>query len=122
MGNKYLQSGKDGEKIAVNYLRRQKYKIICENYCTKLGEIDIIARDEETVVFVEVKYRASDWFGFPLEAIDKRKQNQIAKSALCYVKEKNIAHTRLRFDVVAICGDTVELIKNAFLLDERYIY
>ena len=122
MGNKRLQLGRDGEKIAVEYLRKQKYKIICENYCSKLGQIDIIARDKDTIVFVEVKYRTSDWFGFPQESIVKKKQNQIAKSALCYIKKKKIAHNNLRFDVVSICGNTVNLIKNAFLLDEKYIY
>lgn len=122
MGNKHLQLGKAGEEIAVKYLRKQGYKIICENYRSGLGEIDIIAQDRDTVVFVEVKSRTSDKFGFPYESIDRKKQNQIMKSALIYVKKEKIAHTNLRFDVISIFGDSVNLIKNAFPLDKRYIY
>ncbi len=122
MENQHLRLGKIGEATAVKYLQEQGYKIICENYHSGLGEIDIIARDKDTIAFVEVKSRTSSKFGFPQESIGVKKQNQIIKAALIYIKKERIAHTNLRFDVVAICGSVIELIKNAFPLDKRYIY
>ncbi len=118
----HLQFGKLGEEIAINYLIKQGYKIICENYCSGLGEIDIIAQDNNTVAFIEVKRRSTNEYGFPQESIGIKKQNQIMKSALIYIKKENISNLNLRFDVVAICGDDIELIKNAFPLSEKYAY
>ena len=118
----HVQIGQQGEELALAYLLKRGYKIICKNYQCELGEIDIIARDKDTISFVEVKNRTSSIFGFPSEFIDKKKQHQIMKSALTYIKKEKIAHKNLRFDVVSICGSDLELIKDAFPLSERYIY
>ena len=105
--------GKNYENIAVNYLKKSGYKIIAQNYRLKIGEIDIIAKDKKTLVFVEVKYRHTKEFGTPAEFVTTQKQNKIVKTALLYLKQNNIDGD-FRFDVVSICGDETEHIKNAF--------
>ena len=77
--------GKKGEIIAANYLKKQKYKIIEMNYKNKIGEIDIIAKDKDYLVFIEVKTRYSKMFGDPLEAIDEEKQFKIRNVATMYL-------------------------------------
>ncbi|MCU0599322.1 MAG: YraN family protein [Desulfobacterales bacterium] len=110
--------GKQGEALAVKHLKQKGYEIICVNYKTRLGEIDIIARDKDTIVFVEVKSRRSSTFGSAKAAVTPDKQRRISKNALYYLKATSQMNARARFDVVAIdssnesCG--VEIIKNAF--------
>ena len=110
--------GKKSESIAARYLKKNKYKIVAENYRTRLGEIDIIAKDGDTLVFVEVKSRRSDQSGSPKEAVTPRKQRKISMVALQYLKAIKQPHCRARFDVVSIClagkKPEIELIKNAF--------
>jgi len=112
--------------LAVDLLRENGYKIIARNYKTRLGEIDIIAREKDTVCFIEVKARRSDKFGFPQEAVLRTKQRQISKVALGFLKDKNLLDRKARFDVVSVIfvGDEpkLDLIKNAFELDQRFIY
>jgi putative endonuclease len=119
-----LRLGKCGEEAAVEFLREQGYKIIARNYRSRFGEIDIIARDKDTLCFVEVKTRHSDRFGTPEEAVTRAKQKQIAKSALSFLKERHLLDTKARFDVVAIVYSKdkpkTELIKDAFELDARF--
>ena len=90
------------------------------NYLTKLGEIDIIAKDKGTIVFVEVKARRSVHFGSPKEAISIQKQKKISMVALYYLKATNQMTMKARFDVVAVNLNRdeprVEIIKNAFEL------
>jgi len=122
--NLYL--GKSGEEIATCLLKDNGYKILARNYRTKLGEIDIIARDKDTVCFIEVKTRNSDRFGFPVEAISISKQRQISKAALMFLKQNNLLDKKARFDVVSIiCSENtpkLDLIKNAFELNENFSY
>jgi len=122
--NLYL--GKSGEELAVGFLRDNGYRIIARNYKTKLGEIDIIARQKDTVCFIEVKTRHSDRFGFPQEAILKTKQRQISKVALEFLKSNNLLDKSARFDVVSVIfaedNPKLDLIKNAFELDARFTY
>jgi putative endonuclease len=110
--------GKQGEAWAVNHLKKKGYHILCVNYRTRFGEIDIIAKDKDTIVFVEVKSRSSSAFGSPKDAVTPLKQKQISKNALYYLKSTGQMNARARFDVVAINasnGNThIELIKNAF--------
>ncbi|MDP2940785.1 MAG: YraN family protein [Candidatus Omnitrophota bacterium] len=119
-----LSLGKKGEDIALGFLKKNGYSIIQRNYRTKLGEIDIIAKDKDTLCFIEVKSRSSCGHGLPQESVFKLKQGQISKAALAYLKEKNLLDKRARFDVVSVLyadGETrIEIIKNAFELDERY--
>lgn len=119
MSNKDL--GKKGEELAVKYLKKQGYKIVTLNYQTKLGEIDIIALDKNTLVFIEVKSRTSQKYGLPLEAIDKKKQKQIQRVAELYLKQKNLGHLNCRFDIVSIelnlQKPNICLIKDAFWVE-----
>jgi putative endonuclease len=121
-----LDLGKRGEEAAVGLLKENGYKILARNYKTRLGEIDIIASDKDTLCFIEVKTRQSDRFGSPQEAVLRSKQRQIAKVALSFLKEKNLLDKKARFDVVSIMhsGDEskLDLIKNAFELDASYTY
>ena len=113
-----IRTGRLGEDIAVNYLRSAGYGIIERNYRCVFGEIDIVARDGKTLVFVEVRSRKTDRYGEPGESVGLSKKMKISKIALNYLKENRFQDCRARFDVVAIkmlpCGNKVELIKNAF--------
>jgi len=120
MLNQRQQFGKDSESIAVTHLIKSGYKILERNFRTKLGEIDIIAKDRDTLVFVEVKAKRSVRFGDPKEAVTPKKQRKISKVALYYLKATNQIHVKARFDVVAIRSIQdnlrVEIVKNAFEL------
>jgi len=120
-----LLLGKSGEELAAVLLRENGYKILARNFKTKISEIDIIARDKDTISFVEVKTRHSDKFGLPQEAISRPKQRQISKAALAYLKDNNLLNKKARFDVVSIIlsedGPKIDLIKNAFELEASYV-
>ena len=110
-------TGQRGEKLAQRFLKKQGYKILTTNYQNKLGEIDIIAQDKNTLVFVEVKTRTSARFGLGKEAVDKHKQRQIVKVAQAYLKQHYPKQdVKVRFDVIGIDleKEKIELIKNAF--------
>jgi len=112
--------GEEGESIAARYLLKKGYRILERNYRTKLGEIDIIAKDNDTIVFVEVKSRRSWQFGNPKGAVTPQKQRKISTVALYYLKVNNHSNARARFDVVAVTvtrdKPQIEIIKNAFEL------
>jgi len=118
--------GRHGEKEAAAFLEHNGYRIIARNYKTRLGEIDIVASDQDTICFVEVKTRLSEKFGSPLEAVSVFKQRQIAKTALLYLKEHKLLERRARFDVVSVkfISDTpkIDLIRNAFELSQHFSY
>ncbi|TYP59953.1 putative endonuclease [Thermosediminibacter litoriperuensis] len=108
-----------GENYALNYLKSNKYEIIKVNYRCRYGEIDIIARERNTVVFVEVKTRASEAFGRGMEAVDRNKRKKIRTAALNFLNEYKGPIGDLRFDVIDIrmnSGKLPELVhlKNAF--------
>jgi len=118
MLNQRQQFGKDSESVAVRHLKKNGYKILQQNYRNKLGEIDIIAKDKQTLVFVEVKARKSAHFGSPKWAVTPKKQRKISKVALYYLKATRQSNVKARFDVVAISSlqnkPRIEIIKNAF--------
>jgi putative endonuclease len=120
MLNQKQKIGEKGESIAERHLKKKGYKILERNYRTKLGEIDIIAKENKTIVFVEVKTRRSWQFGSPKGAVTPAKQRKISMVALQYLKTIDRSNTKARFDVVAITAtrDTpqIEIIKNAFEL------
>ena len=120
MLNRRQTFGEQGEAIAVGQLKKAGYKIIETNYRTKLGEIDIIAKDKDTIVFVEVKARRSVHYGSPKWAVTPKKQRKISIVALYYLKSTNQSSAKARFDVVTVAlnQDTpqTEIIKNAFEL------
>lgn len=94
--------GNRGERAACQFLRRQGYQILSRNCRSQWGEIDIIARDGDWIVFVEVKTRSSQNTGHPAEAVHQRKQRQLTKLALAWLKRRRLLNHRARFDVVAI--------------------
>ncbi len=94
--------GDRGERAAARFLRRLGYKIIQRNYSSAWGEIDLIALDGTTLVFVEVKTRRSDAIGQPEEAVTIDKQKILTRMALSYLKKYKLLEARTRFDVVAI--------------------
>jgi len=110
--------GKKGEELALRFLKKRGYQIIERNYACKMGEMDIIAKEKDTLAFVEVKTRTSTTFGPPQLAVNPTKQKQLSKVALYFLKEKGIEEMKARFDVVAILlgpkGAEIELIKDAF--------
>jgi putative endonuclease len=120
MSKERLSLGKKGEDLAIAQLRVLNYKILERNYKCALGEIDIIAREKDTLVFVEVKTRATRDFGGPAAAVNERKQRQLSKVALTYLNQKKITEMPARFDVVAVelipPAPRIEVIRNAFEL------
>ncbi len=116
--------GQEGEDRAAKYLAKRGYKILERNYRTRTGEIDLIALQGGTVVFIEVKTRTNDSFGAPELAVTPQKQRRMIKAALGYIKNKMLHQVPCRFDVVAICttqDQDVELIQNAFEMDRTYL-
>ncbi|HEX8949198.1 MAG TPA: YraN family protein [Dissulfurispiraceae bacterium] len=109
--------GVKGEDVAAAYLKKKGYKILQRNYRTPLGEADIIAKDRDTIVFVEVKARTTEAYGQPFEAVDCRKQERLRRIALFYLKQAK-AEMPLRFDVISIMSrsgrDVVHHIVEAF--------
>ncbi len=117
--------GKFGENVASKYLKDKGYKIKERNYRTFLGEIDIICEDKGNIIFVEVKTRRSDKFGYPEEAVNFIKQRKIIKNALCYLSKYHLWEKNCCFDVISISISNHEDIKrikhirNAFYLDSK---
>ena len=116
-----------GEDSASDFLKKKGYRIIERNYRTKFGEIDIIAQEKKTICFVEVKTKNIDTKASPKESVDSQKQERLSKLALYYLKENNLWTKRARFDVVSIKIkgyqiQHIELIKDAFYLNPRYLY
>ncbi len=112
------QFGKDSEALAAEYLAENGYEILQRNYRTPRGEIDIIAKDGDTIVFVEVKSARTNHFGHPKSAVTLQKQRKIQFAALQWLKASGSSSAKARFDVLAICSEknntVVELIRNAF--------
>ena len=109
--------GKEGEDFAVSFCKKKGYRVLEKNYKTVFGEIDIVARDGDKIVFIEVKTRADDTFGYPFEAVNARKREKIKKVALCFMK-KFKQEVPARFDVLSIIFEDgrkrVEHIMDAF--------
>lgn len=120
MLNRQQQFGKRSERLAAAFLERTGYRILETNYRSAVGEIDIVAIDQGTIVFVEVKARSSSRFGSPKGAVTPAKQRKLSMAALDYLKRSGQSGSRARFDVVAIDtasgGTDIEVVKNAFNL------
>ena len=103
------------EQKAAEYLEKKGFQILERNYYTRCGEIDLIVRDGAYLVFVEVKYRASQRGGHPLEAVDARKQRRLRRAAALYLLRCGYPeNTPCRFDVVGILGEEIFHVENAF--------
>ncbi|MDO4265735.1 MAG: YraN family protein [Eubacteriales bacterium] len=126
MNNLYGQNNKENqnrravgtcyETAAMRFLETQGYRILCRNYRTRRGEIDLIAlcEDGRTLAFIEVKYRKTARCGMPSEAVDVRKQIRIRNTAEQYLLENALFDAAVRFDVVEILDNKIRVIKHAF--------
>jgi putative endonuclease len=114
--------------LAARFLRQNGYKILHRNFRGRSGgEIDVVCRDGDTLVFVEVKTRTSEDFGRPLEAVGREKQKRISRGGLAWLRLLDNPEILFRFDVVEViitpeAKPRLELVRNAFNLSEPYIY
>jgi len=112
------KAGMQGQQIAEIFLRNKGYCILAKNYRTRVGEIDLIVRQDSYVVFVEVKARKGLEYGYPCEAINGIKKQRIIKTALLYISKQKLTDQDFRFDVMEILthGEEVKInhIENAF--------
>jgi putative endonuclease len=125
---RHLETGKWGEKVAAKYLKVKGYKILGKR--VRVGdrdEIDLIARDDKVLVFVEVKTRGGEAYGSPASAVDRHKRHVLSRAAVRYIKKLRNPRVYFRFDIVEVIGDMdadvspdVRHIENAFPLDSRY--
>lgn len=124
----HLIRGASGEKLACRFLRREGFKILYRNFRGRTGgEIDIVCRDGDTLVFVEVKTRSREDFGRPFDAVGRDKQKRISRGGLAWLRMLDDPDILFRFDVVEVILTTdeeprIELIRNAFPLSAPYIY
>ena len=125
---RHLRLGTRGEKLACQFLKRSGYKILYRNFRGRTGgEIDVVCRAGDTLVFVEVKTRTGEDFGRPIEAIDRDKRKRLSRGGLAWLRLLNDPDILFRFDVVEViipegAEPRIELIQNAFALSEPYIY
>jgi putative endonuclease len=127
-GPKHLETGEWGEAIAADYLQAKGYKILGRR--VRVGtrdELDLVARHDALLVFVEVKTRGGESFGRPISAVDRDKRHTLSRAAIRYVKRLKNPRVCFRFDVVEVIGQPgnatapqVRHIENAFPLDRRY--
>ena len=111
IGNKY-------EDKSVKILVKEAYKILERNYQNRFGEIDIIAEKNKELVFIEVKYRKTNKFGYGYEAVDRRKIMKILKLANYYIQSKKYQNYKIRFDCMSYLGDELDWIKDIVWGDE----
>ncbi len=107
------------EDAVINFLIKKKYKIIKKNYYTKSGEVDIIAKDGDTITFIEVKAREKNSNINPFEAVDSYKQKKIINAAKSFLLKNNLFNSFIRFDIAGVFIDNdeiqkIEIIKDAF--------
>jgi putative endonuclease len=108
------ESGKEGEKRAAEFLQLKGWKIIAQNYRYKHGELDIIGIDKDVLVFVEVKFRKNNNFGFPEDFVNNRKMDMVRKTAINFMIKENWQND-IRFDIISITGEeTPEHFEDAF--------
>ena len=124
----HLRRGARGETLACRYLKRNGYKILHRNFRGRSGgEIDVVCRDYDTLVFIEVKTRGREDFGRPVEAVDREKRKRISRGALAWLRMLDNPDILFRFDVVEVimvddAKPRVELVRNAFPLSKPYLY
>ena len=109
-----IERGANAESLATELLVREGYHIVERNFRCKSGELDIIARDGEILCFIEVRSRATDEHGNAAETVTHAKRRQVSRVALHYIAQRNPSFDRSRYDVVAITGDRVDLIRDAW--------
>ncbi len=118
MTKERLALGRFGEDLAFKKIKRLGYKKIIRNYRCSVGEVDLVANDGDTLVFIEIKTRKGKSTGYAKEAVNARKRKQLSKVALFYMKSNDCTEAKARFDVIAISINggkpQIEVVKNAF--------
>lgn len=118
MNNRII--GDKGEDLARKYLESKGYRIVAGNYKIRSGEIDIIAYDKDILVFIEVKTRTSNSYGYAYEAVDYKKQKKIIKTSLYYMNKNSLNDIQMRYDIIEVyLRKEIEInhIENAFILE-----
>jgi putative endonuclease len=110
----HLLLGRKGERIACRYLLRQGFDILARRYQGRTGELDLIAFEQEILVFLEVKTRSSRHYGDPWEYVDWQKQQILRRTAEEFIADWNLENFSYRFDIVSVVGNEVALFRNAF--------
>ena len=106
--------GTTGEQAACRYLEQHGITVLECNFRRQSGEIDIIAKEKKTLLFIEVKQRTTLRYGRPSEAVDRTKQQHIVRTAMLYLAEKGLDDVPVRFDIVEVMPDEIRHLKNAF--------
>jgi putative endonuclease len=114
MTSPHLLRGRRGERIACRFLLHQGFDILARRHRNRSGELDIVAYEGDTLVFVEVKTRSSRQFGEPWEFVDWRKQQILRRTAEQFIADHDLGQFTYRFDIVSVLGDKAELFRNAF--------
>ncbi len=123
----HLRRGSLGERTAADHLKAAGFQILATNYRCETGEVDLVARNQECVVFVEVKTRSKGQWLRPAAAVNRRKRQRICKTALRYLRDSGNPQVRIRFDIVEVilrndAVETVHHLPNAFPMQDAVIY
>jgi putative endonuclease len=110
----HLLEGRRGERVAARFLIKLGFDILARRYKAGSGELDIIAFENEMLVFLEVKTRRSGDFGEPWEFVDWQKQQILRRAAEQFIADHDLGNYSYRFDIVSVLGDKVSLYRNAF--------
>ena len=111
-----LRAGADAEQVAADFLAAKGMHIVARNFRTRFGEIDLVARDGESLVFVEVRLRTNDYFGGAADSVDVPKRSRVVAAARSYLAQMH-PEPPCRFDVVTLDGDSPRWIRAAFDVD-----
>ena len=115
------QLGNLAEQKACDFLQTQGLILLMRNYHCMTGEIDLIMREGEDIVFIEVRSRATSCYGSAVESVNKTKQKKLIKSALLYLKNQHwLNKVGFRFDIIGVSGSKIDWIKNAFSAENCY--
>ncbi len=116
-----MKKGKVYEDLAVDFLRKNKFKIIARNFKCRFGEIDIIAREKNTLCFIEVRKRKTNSLVTAVESVDRKKREKIKITSLFYLKQNKERFENLRYDVISLTQEkeklNLDLIRGAFCFD-----
>lgn len=119
----HLVLGRHGERLAARHLQKLGYKVLYRNFRSgKAGEIDLVCRHGDVLVFVEVKTRSGETFGRPIAAVDHKKRRRIARGGMAWLRMLDLPDITFRFDVVEVVPPDIRVIENAFTLPSNYYY
>lgn len=114
--------GREGENVARRYLEERGYQCLAANFSTRWGEIDLIMKIKDTLVFVEVKQKETSDFGEPAEAVTRKKINRLTRAAMVYLQAIGVWNAPMRFDVVSMGPSGLRHYRNAFNVGNDFYY